>query len=59
MADEKLDFTRLMGLVGGYAEARAIQTALKLGLFEALHPNERDSDAFTATTLGKFPVRST
>ena len=44
MADEKIDFTRLTGLIGGYAEARAIQTALKLGLFEALHPNERDSD---------------
>jgi len=48
MADEKLDFTRLMGMAGGHAEARAIQTALKLGLFEALHPDKRDSDALAA-----------
>src|SRR6266851_7114600 len=48
MADEKIDFTRLMGLAGGHAEARAIQTGLKLGLFEALHPDERDSDALAA-----------
>ncbi|MBV8358429.1 MAG: hypothetical protein JO189_10895 [Deltaproteobacteria bacterium] len=48
MADEKLDFTRLMEMAGGHAEARAIQTALKLGLFEALHPDERDSDALAA-----------
>jgi hypothetical protein len=43
MADEQLDFTRLMGMAGGHAEARAIQTALKLGLFEALHPHDRDA----------------
>jgi SAM-dependent methyltransferase len=49
MANEKIDFTRLMGMAGGHAEARAIQTALKLGLFEALHPDERDSDALAAT----------
>jgi SAM-dependent methyltransferase len=48
MADEKLDFTRLMGMAGGHAEARAIQTALKLGLFEALHPDNRDSDTLAA-----------
>jgi SAM-dependent methyltransferase len=48
MADEKIDFTRLMALAGGHAEARAIQTALKLGLFEALHPDERDSHALAA-----------
>jgi SAM-dependent methyltransferase len=45
MPDEKLDFTRLMGMAGGHAEARAIQTALKLGLFEALHPDQLDSAA--------------
>jgi 3-hydroxy-5-methyl-1-naphthoate 3-O-methyltransferase len=49
MADEKIDFTRLMAMAGGHAEARAIQTALKLGLFEALHPDERDADALAAT----------
>jgi SAM-dependent methyltransferase len=43
MVNEKLDYTRLIAMAGGHAEARAIQTALKLGLFEALHPNERDS----------------
>jgi SAM-dependent methyltransferase len=48
MADEKIDFTRLMGMAGGHAEARAIQTALKLGLFEALHPDQRDSDRLAA-----------
>lgn len=48
MADEKTDFTRLMAMAGGHAEARAIQTALKLGLFEALHPDEHDSDAIAA-----------
>ena len=40
MAEEKIDFTRLMGMAGGHAEARVIQTALKLGLFEALNPGE-------------------
>jgi SAM-dependent methyltransferase len=45
MADEELDFTQLMALASGYAEARAIQTALKLGLFEALHPVPQAADA--------------
>lgn len=45
MADEKLDFARLMGMAGGHAEARAIQTALKLRIFEALHPGQRDPEA--------------
>jgi SAM-dependent methyltransferase len=49
MADDKIDFTRLMAMAGGHAEARAIQTALKLGLFEALHLDERDADALAAT----------
>jgi SAM-dependent methyltransferase len=38
-----------MAMAGGHAEARALQTALKLGLFEALHPDERDADALAAT----------
>ena len=45
MGAEKLDFTRLMGLAGGHSEARAIQTALKLGFFEALLLGPRDADA--------------
>jgi SAM-dependent methyltransferase len=49
MADERIDFTRLMAMAGGHAEARAIQTALKLGLFEALHPDAHDADALAAT----------
>jgi len=49
MADGKIDFTRLMGMAGGHAEARAIQTALKLGLFEALYPDERDSEGLAAS----------
>jgi SAM-dependent methyltransferase len=48
MVDEKLDFTRLMARAGGHVEARAIQTALKLGLFEALDPDEVDSDTLAA-----------
>ncbi len=43
-----MDFTRLLGLAGGHAEARAIQTALKLGLFEALREDERESDSIAA-----------
>lgn len=48
MADEKIELTQLMGMAGGHAEARAIQTALKLGVFEALHPDERDLDDLAA-----------
>src|SRR5437870_9631795 len=43
-----MDFTKLMGLAGGHAEARAVQTALKLGLFEALRDGERDPDSLAA-----------
>jgi SAM-dependent methyltransferase len=45
MADDKIGFTRLMGMASGHAEARAIQTALKLGLFEALDENDYDAEA--------------
>lgn len=38
-----MDFSRLAGLAGGHAEARAIQIALKLGLFEALKDRELDA----------------
>ncbi|MBV8775185.1 MAG: hypothetical protein JO166_23045, partial [Deltaproteobacteria bacterium] len=50
MAEGKVDFTRLMGLAGGHAEARAIQTALKLGFFDALESGARDSEALAAAT---------
>jgi SAM-dependent methyltransferase len=50
MGDEKLDFTRLMALAGGHAEARAIQTALKLEFFEALESGPRDSEALARAT---------
>jgi SAM-dependent methyltransferase len=48
MSNNEIDFARLMAMAGGHAEARAIQTALKLGLFEALDPDERDLDALAA-----------
>jgi hypothetical protein len=31
-----MEFPELAGMAGGHAEARAIQTALKLGMFEAV-----------------------
>src|SRR2546421_9361267 len=40
-----MDFSQLMGLAGGHAEARAIQTGLKLGIFEALRDQDRDAAA--------------
>jgi len=48
MAEEKLDCARLMALAGGHAEARAIQTALKLGFFEALYESSLDSETLAA-----------
>src|SRR5690242_3930520 len=46
-----MDFSQLMGMAGGHAEARAIQTGLKLCLFEALRDQEVDA-ASLATALG-------
>src|SRR5579863_5052115 len=43
-----MDFPTLMGLAGGHAEARAIQVALKLGLFEALTDGPRAAGALAA-----------
>jgi SAM-dependent methyltransferase len=43
-----MDFTRLIGLASGHAEARAIQTALKLGVFESLREDGRDADSIAA-----------
>lgn len=48
MADETVDFTRLIAMASGHAEARAIQTAVKLGLFEALDPNPLAWEALAA-----------
>jgi SAM-dependent methyltransferase len=36
-----MDFAELAAIAGGHAEARAIQTALKLGMFEALADGSR------------------
>jgi SAM-dependent methyltransferase len=46
-----MDFSQLMGMAGGHAEARAIQTGLKLGLFEGLREQELNA-ASLATALG-------
>jgi SAM-dependent methyltransferase len=46
-----MDFSQLMGMAGGHAEARAIQTGLKLGLFNALRERELDA-APLATAIG-------
>jgi SAM-dependent methyltransferase len=48
--DANLDFTRLMALAGGHAEARAIQAALKLGFFEALAATPRDAGGLAEAT---------
>ena len=48
MADEIVDLTRLIAMAGGHAEARSIQTALKLGLLEALRPKPLDWQTLAA-----------
>ncbi|MGH7836952.1 MAG: methyltransferase, partial [Candidatus Binataceae bacterium] len=48
-----MDFGRLAGLAGGHAEARAIQVALKLGLFEALTRDDHDAAALAAAIGGE------
>src|SRR5260370_32623645 len=40
-----MDFAELSALAAGHAEARAIQTALKLGIFEVLEPAPLDDAA--------------
>ncbi|MDO8433081.1 MAG: methyltransferase [Candidatus Binatus sp.] len=44
-----MDFSQLAALAGGHAEARAIQTALKLGLFESVAHGRCDADALAAS----------
>jgi hypothetical protein len=49
-----MSFERIAGLAGGHAEARAIQVALKLGLFEVLAQGEQNA-AEVATRLAIEP----
>jgi SAM-dependent methyltransferase len=49
-----MDFARIAAMAGGHAEARAIQVALKLGLFEALDKRPRDATAL-AEAIGCAP----
>lgn len=48
----RLDFAELADLVGGHAAARAIQVALKLGLFEALAERPLDATEIAAAIGG-------
>jgi hypothetical protein len=43
-----MDFGRIAAMAGGHAEARAVQVALKIGLFEALGEVPRDAAALAA-----------
>ncbi|HLW71971.1 MAG TPA: methyltransferase [Candidatus Binataceae bacterium] len=43
-----MDFGQIAAMAGGHAEARAIQIALKLGVFEALARDGRDAAALAA-----------
>jgi SAM-dependent methyltransferase len=43
-----MSFDRIAGMAGGHAEARAIQVALKLGMFEALSDGPRDAAELAA-----------
>jgi hypothetical protein len=45
-----MDFAELAALVGGHAEARAIQTALKLGIFDTLEHAALDAAALSRAT---------
>ena len=49
-----MEFAELAALAGGHAEARAIQTAVKLGVFEALEKSKLDATAL-ADRLGTNP----
>ncbi len=50
-----MDFSQLAALAGGYAEARAIQTALKLGLFQSVLETGRCNAEALATLLKADP----
>jgi hypothetical protein len=47
-----MDFSRIAGIAGGHAEARAVQIALKLGLFEQLNDDALPADALAAAIGG-------
>jgi SAM-dependent methyltransferase len=47
-----MDFAELAALASGHAEARAIQTALKLGIFDILAPAPLDDVALAAAISG-------
>ena len=47
-----MDFSRIAGIAGGHAEARAVQIALKLGLFERLNDYALPADALAAAIGG-------
>ena len=49
-----MQFAELAALAGGHAEARAIQTAVKLGVFDALEKSKLDATAL-ADRLGTNP----
>jgi SAM-dependent methyltransferase len=44
-----MDFGKIAAMAGGHAEARAIQVALKLGLFEALSQQSRGAASLAAS----------
>ncbi|MBI3758959.1 MAG: hypothetical protein HY269_04300 [Deltaproteobacteria bacterium] len=47
-----MDFSRIAGIAGGHAEARGVQIALKLGLFERLSDDALPADALAAAIGG-------
>ncbi len=44
-----MNFSQLMGLAGGHAEARIIQTAVELGVFDALEASSLNVQSMAAT----------
>lgn len=48
MTDPTTEFARLAALTSGHVPARAIQTALELGLFEALESSGKDAGALAS-----------
>jgi SAM-dependent methyltransferase len=54
LAGGRMDFSTIAGMAGGHAEARAIQIALKLGIFERLSAGALESGAL-ASSIGGEP----
>jgi SAM-dependent methyltransferase len=48
-----MDFSSIAGMAGGHAEARAIQIALKLGVFERLHAAALPANELAASIEGE------